>query len=47
MRPLRVVEAAPLLVEDLRFLEWEEDLPVETFIPQLSNEALAIAVLPR
>src|SRR5271154_6017773 len=47
MRPLRVVFHAPLFDHDLRLLQRIEDFPVQAFIPQLSVEALAVAVLPR
>lgn len=46
MRSDRVVLIAPLLDDDLRFLQAEEDLLVEAFVPQFSVEGLAIAVLP-
>ena len=41
-----VVEAPPLLDQDLRFGECGEDFAVQAFISQLSIEALAVAVLP-
>ena len=37
---------APLLDDDLRFLQAVEDLLVEAFVPQFTVEGLAIAVLP-
>ena len=46
MRTLCVVEAPPLLDQELRFGERGEDFAVQAFIPQLAVEALAIAVLP-
>ena len=47
MRPDRVVVLAPLLNDDLGFLETVEDLPVEQFVAEFSVEAFAIAILPR
>ncbi len=47
MGPYVVVDAAPLLQEDVHLLEGVEDLPVEEFVPQLAVEALVVAVLPR
>jgi hypothetical protein len=38
---------APLLDEDLDFLEAVEDFTIEQLVPQLAVEAFAIAVLPR
>jgi hypothetical protein len=47
VRPLRVVLHAPLLDHYLCLLQRVENFPVQAFIPQLSVEALAVAVLPR
>ena len=41
-----VVETSPLFDEHLRFLQRVKDFAVQTFVPQLSNEAFAIAILP-
>ena len=41
-----VVVVAPLLDDDLGFLEAVEDFPVEQLVAQLAVEALAVAVLP-
>src|SRR5450755_597716 len=41
-----VVFHPPLLNHDLRLLQRVKDLPVQAFIPHLSVEALAVAVLP-
>ena len=46
MRAYRVVVIAPLLDDDLCFLEAVEDFLVEALIAQLAVEGLAIAVLP-
>jgi hypothetical protein len=43
----RVVLIAPLLDDDLSFLEAVKDLLVEAFVAQLAVEGFAIAVLPR
>ena len=46
MGPDGVVVVAPLLDEDLGFLEAAEDFAIEQLVPQLAVEAFAIAVLP-
>jgi hypothetical protein len=46
MGPDGVVVMAPLLNEDLGFLQAVEDFAVEQFVPQFAVEAFAIAVLP-
>jgi len=46
VRSDRVVLIAPLLDDDLRFLQAVEDLLVEAFVPQFSVEGFAITVLP-
>ena len=46
MRSDGVVVVAPLLDEDLGFLEAAEDFAIEQLVPQLAVEAFAIAVLP-
>lgn len=42
----RVVLIAPLLDDDLRFLQAEEDLLVQTLVTKLAVERLTVAVLP-
>ena len=46
MRPDCVVVLAPLLDDDLGFLQTVEDLAVEQLIAELTVEGLAVAVLP-
>ena len=46
MRTFGVVEAPPLLDQDLVLFQRVEDLPIEEFVPQLSIEAFSIAILP-
>jgi len=46
VRALGVVMLAPLLDDELSFLERVEDLPVEQFIAEASIEALDVSVLP-
>ncbi len=45
--PDSVVVLTPLLDQRLGFLQRVEDLAIEQLVPQLSIEALVVAVLPR
>ena len=47
MWPFRVVVISPVFDDDLSLLQRVEDLAIEELVPQLSIEALVVAVLPR
>jgi hypothetical protein len=47
MWPFGIVLDPPLLDDYLRLLQGIKDFSIQAFIPQLSVEALAVAVLPR
>ena len=46
MRSALVVFLTPLLQEDLRGSEVDEEFAVEAFVPQLAVEAFNVTVLP-
>ena len=47
MRPDGVVVIAPSLDQHLRLRQIVEDFPIQQLVPELTVEALVVAVLPR